>query len=208
MCGAVISDDSGRIQPRCPIAVVQTGVHVIRTLQTLHPVWGRAADCLRSDNDSEFVPRQVEKWLLDHGIGTHYIDLGSPWQNPFIESFNSIFRMTFLNRWCFLTLAQTKALTHRGWRRTMRSVQTDRLEVYYHSNSYGNSVARNRLSTKWSCRKSWLWKWTKESRLINSLRSKLFSKVYSYIKKTMSVLKIRFGKQPSVYFAIGSRSLE
>ena len=29
----------------------------------------------------------------------------------FIESFNSIFRTTFLNRWCFLTLAETKALT-------------------------------------------------------------------------------------------------
>ena len=29
----------------------------------------------------------------------------------FIESFNSIFRTTFLNRWCFLTLAEMKALT-------------------------------------------------------------------------------------------------
>ena len=33
---------------------------------------------------------------------------------PFIESFNSIFRTTFLNRWCFLTLAETKVLI-RQW---------------------------------------------------------------------------------------------
>ena len=90
-----------------------TGLHVIRTLQPVLPVW-EAPDCLRSDNGSEFVARQVKKWLLEHGIGTHYIDSGSPWQNPFIESFNSIFRTTFLNRWCFLTLAETKALT-RQW---------------------------------------------------------------------------------------------
>ena len=90
-----------------------TGLHVIRTLQTLLLVWA-SPDCLRSDNGSEFVARQVKKWLLEHGIGTHYIDPGSPLQNPFIESFNSIFRTTFVNRWCFLTLAETKALT-RQW---------------------------------------------------------------------------------------------
>ncbi len=47
-----------------------------RTLETLLPVWG-ATDCLRSDNGSEFVARQVKKWILDHEIGNHYIDLGS-----------------------------------------------------------------------------------------------------------------------------------
>ena len=31
-----------------------------------------------------------------------------------IESFNSIFRTTFLNRWCILTLAETKVLI-RQW---------------------------------------------------------------------------------------------
>ena len=90
-----------------------TGLHVIRTLETLLPVWG-ATDCLRSDNASEFVVRQVKKWLLEHGIGAHYIDPGSPWQNPFIRSFNSILRTTFLNRWCILTLAETKVL-NRQW---------------------------------------------------------------------------------------------
>ena len=85
-----------------------TGLHVIRTLQTLLSVWG-ATDCLPSNNGSEFVARQLEKRLLEHGIGTHYI-VGSAWQIQFIEHFNSIFRTAFLNRWCFLTLEETKSL--------------------------------------------------------------------------------------------------
>ena len=67
------------------------------------PVWG-APNCLRSDNGSEGVTRQVKKWLLKHATGTCYIDPVSPWQIHFIESFNSIFRTTFLNRWCFFDI--------------------------------------------------------------------------------------------------------
>ncbi len=52
----------------------------------------------------------MRKWLEERDIGTHYIDPGSPWQNPFNESFNSIFRTTCLNRWAFETLAEARAL--------------------------------------------------------------------------------------------------
>ena len=55
-----------------------TGLHVIRTLVTLLSVCG-APDCLRSDNGSEFVVRQVKNWLLNNGIRTHYIDPGGSW---------------------------------------------------------------------------------------------------------------------------------
>ena len=108
-----IVDEFSRVALSLSCGRSLTGLHVIRTLERLLPVLG-ATDCLRNDNGSEFLARQVKKWLSDHGIGTHNIDLGSPWQNPFIESFKSIFRTNFLNRWCFLTLAETKALT-RQW---------------------------------------------------------------------------------------------
>lgn len=42
---------------------------------------------LRSDNGSEFIARQVQDWFREMGIGTIYIDPGSPWQNGHIESF-------------------------------------------------------------------------------------------------------------------------
>ena len=50
-----------------------------KTLIFLTIVDGIQPDYLRSDNGSEFVAHQVKKWLLEHGISTHYIDLGSPW---------------------------------------------------------------------------------------------------------------------------------
>ena len=105
-----IVDEFSRIALSLSYRRARTGLHVIRTMETLLPVWG-AMDCLRSGNGSEFVAHQVKKWLLEHGIGTHYIDSGSAWKNPFIESINSIFRTTFVNRRYTLTLAETKALT-------------------------------------------------------------------------------------------------
>ena len=105
-----IVDEFSRVALSLSCGRSLTGLHVIRTLERLLPVWG-ASDCVRSDNGSEFVARQVKEMTLGPWDYTHYIDPGSSWQNPCIESFNSIFRTTFLNRWCFLTLVETKALT-------------------------------------------------------------------------------------------------
>ena len=77
-----IVDELSRVALSLPCGGSLTGLHVIRTLEALLPVW-RATDCLRSDNGSEFVARQVKKWLFDHGIDTHYIDPGCAWQYPF-----------------------------------------------------------------------------------------------------------------------------
>jgi transposase InsO family protein len=87
-----------------------TGTDVKQVLGELIKRWG-APICIRSDNGSEFIAKQVKNWLDKNDIGTHYIDPGSPWQNPFVESLNSIFRITFLNRWMFLSLTEAKQLT-------------------------------------------------------------------------------------------------
>ena len=65
---------------------------------------------VRSDNGPEFIAAAVKEWLAEHSIGTHYIDPGSPWQNPFNESFNSIFRMTCLNRWDLESVTEGRAV--------------------------------------------------------------------------------------------------
>ena len=111
-----------------------------KTLIFLTIVDGIQPDYLRSDNGSEFVAYQVKKWLLEHGISTHYIDLGSPWQNLLIERFNSIFRTTFMKRWCFLTLAETKALT-RQW-----------LEEYNEIRPHGSLRGLSPLQFLWNFR--------------------------------------------------------
>jgi transposase InsO family protein len=86
-----------------------TAPDVIRTLEELVRRYGRPV-CLRSDNGPEFIAHQVKDWLEKRGIGTHYIDPGSPWQNPFNESFNSIFRTTCLDRWAFASMAEARAV--------------------------------------------------------------------------------------------------
>jgi len=86
-----------------------TATDVIRALEALIRRYGRPV-CLRSDNGPEFIAHRVKEWLEKRGIGTHYIDPGSPWQNPFNESFNSIFRTTCLDRWAFASLAEARAV--------------------------------------------------------------------------------------------------
>ena len=125
-----------------------TGLHIIRTLQAVLPVWG-VTDCLRSDNGSEFVVRQVKKWLLDHGISTHYVDPESPWQNSFIERLQQHLQNDFPEPLVFFDISGDES-SHPAVARgsTMRFVHTDCPEYYRHSNSYGISVAINRFSTK------------------------------------------------------------
>ena len=71
---------------------------------------------LRSDNGPEFIEKELNKWLARNGTGTIHIQPGKPWQNGFIESFNSKIRDEFLNMEVFYTLveAQIKAEIWRG----------------------------------------------------------------------------------------------
>ena len=103
---------------------------------------------LRSDYGSEIVARQVKKWLLDHRNSTHYIDLGSPWQNPIYRELQQHLQNDFPEPLVFSDIGGDETLTRQYWRNTMKPVHTDRSEVYRHSNSYGISVAINRLLTK------------------------------------------------------------
>jgi transposase InsO family protein len=85
-------------------------IDVIRVLSRLIQRHGRPV-CLRSDNGPEFIADSVKVWLNRNGIDTHYIEPGSPWQNAYNESFNSIFRTTCLNRWAFESVAEAKAVS-------------------------------------------------------------------------------------------------
>lgn len=86
-----------------------TSDDVIRALETLIRRRGRP-ECLRSDQGPEFIVKAVKEWLEERSIGTHYIDPGSPWQNAYGESFNSIFRTTCLNRWAFESVREACAV--------------------------------------------------------------------------------------------------
>jgi putative transposase len=71
---------------------------------------------LRSDNGPEFVARAVQAWLRAQAIGPLYIAPGSPWENAYVESFNSRLRDEHLNREEFASLLEAQVLSA-GWRR-------------------------------------------------------------------------------------------
>ena len=45
-------------------------------------------DHIRSDNGPEFTAKAVRAWLGRIGVGTLFIEPGSPWENGYNESFN------------------------------------------------------------------------------------------------------------------------
>ena len=86
-----------------------TASDIIGVLDKLFREHGRPA-CLRSDNGPEMVSSAVQKWLREKHVDTHYIDPGSPWQNAYCESFNSIFRITCLDRWLFCSMTEARVV--------------------------------------------------------------------------------------------------
>jgi len=68
---------------------------------------------LRSDNGPEFIASHLRKWLETLSVQTTYIEPGSPWENGYIESFNSRMRNEHLNGEIFGNLYEAQVLTKR-----------------------------------------------------------------------------------------------
>ena len=68
---------------------------------------------LRSDNGGEFTATAVRNWLGKLGVGTLYIEPGSPWENGYGESFNGKVRDELLNLELFDTVFEAKVLADR-----------------------------------------------------------------------------------------------
>jgi len=77
---------------------------------------------IRSDNGPEFTAKAVRNWLNGLGVGTLFIEPGSPWENGYIESFNGKLRDELLNREIFTTLMEAKVLIER-WRKEYNTVR-------------------------------------------------------------------------------------
>ncbi len=72
-------------------------------------------DHIRSDNGAEFTSQAVRGWLEKVGVGTLFIEPGSPWENGYVESFNGKLRDELLSGEIFYTLLEAKVLIER-WR--------------------------------------------------------------------------------------------
>jgi putative transposase len=77
---------------------------------------------IRSDNGPEFCATAVREWLARLGVGTLFIEPGSPWENGYIESFNGKLRDELLNREIFYTLKEARVLIEQ-WRQHYNGVR-------------------------------------------------------------------------------------
>jgi len=68
---------------------------------------------IRSDNGPEFTAEVVRDWMSRLGVGTLFIEPGSPWENGYVESFNGKLRDELLNGEIFYTLKEAKVLIER-----------------------------------------------------------------------------------------------
>lgn len=66
---------------------------------------------IRSDNGPEFIAMAIVEWLEETGIETIFINPGSPWENPFVESFHDKVRDEHLNQEIFYTIKEAGILT-------------------------------------------------------------------------------------------------
>jgi putative transposase len=69
-----------------------------------------APDFLRMDNGPELTANALRDWCRFSLSGSVYIEPGSPWENPFIESFNGKLRDELLNVEAFETLLEAQVL--------------------------------------------------------------------------------------------------
>lgn len=70
---------------------------------------------LRADNGPEMIAWALRDYCRMNRTNTAYIEPGSPWENPFVESFNSRIRDELLNIEEFGSLTETKVIIE-DWR--------------------------------------------------------------------------------------------
>ena len=71
---------------------------------------------LRMDNGPELLAWALRDWCRLAGPVTTYIEPGSPWENPFIESFNGRVRDELLNVEEFGSLVEAQVVVE-AWRK-------------------------------------------------------------------------------------------
>jgi len=91
-----------------------TADDVVETITALVAVRGALVH-LRMDNGPEMIAWALRDYCRLAGVRTTYIEPGSPWENPFAESFNSRARDELFNVEEFATLHEAQVIVE-AWR--------------------------------------------------------------------------------------------
>ena len=88
----VVVDEFSRECLAIQVARGLTSDDVLAALAELFVEKGVPPAHIRSGNGPEFVAAAVRGWLARLGVGTLFIEPGSPWENGYCESFNGKLR--------------------------------------------------------------------------------------------------------------------
>jgi putative transposase len=87
----------------------------VEVLDRLATERGAVPRFIRMDNGPELTANALRDWCRFNQAGTSYIEPGSPWQNPYVETFGSRLRDELLAVEAFNTLFEAQVLVE-DWR--------------------------------------------------------------------------------------------
>jgi putative transposase len=92
--------------------LVERSIDADRTVSVLDRLVAErgAPEHIRCDNGPELTGHALRDWCVISKAGTAYIEPGSPWQNPFVESFHSRVRDELLDVEEFSCLAEAQVV--------------------------------------------------------------------------------------------------
>jgi putative transposase len=90
--------------------------HTTRVLDRIVAERGCGPELVRMDNGPEMTANALRDWCRFSGAGRSFIEPGSPWQNPFVESFGSRVRDEVLAVEAFDSLLEAKTVIE-DWRK-------------------------------------------------------------------------------------------
>jgi len=91
-----VTDEFTRESLAGQVARSITARDTVAVLQGIVGTRGAPAN-IRCDNGPEFIAHALRSWCARKGSNTLYIEPGSPWQNPYVESYNDKMRRELLN---------------------------------------------------------------------------------------------------------------
>ncbi len=84
--------------------------HTVRVLDQIVGERGTGPELVRMDNGPEMTANALRDWCRLGGAGRSFIEPGSPWQNPFVESFGSRVRDEVLSVEAFDSLLEAQTV--------------------------------------------------------------------------------------------------
>ncbi len=94
----------------------------VHVLERIVAERGRPPELLRMDNGPELTANALRDWCRLGGSGSASIEPGSPWQNPFVESFAGKVRDEVLAVEAFDSLLEAKIVIE-DWRTTYNTIR-------------------------------------------------------------------------------------